>query len=119
MDNSNESLQKKIDKKIPENIQKIDMILTLLGIAGCLTDFVVTNNPINKLPDMVRYVCALTAGNMLALLSDEEKIRFKNLDSKEFGLGEQTQEVIYRKMKFVIETLYHQLQEDEKVLNGQ
>ncbi len=73
MDNSIENFKEILRKKIPSEEEKMSMILTLMGCAGHLTEFIAKNYDIKKLPIEIKYACALTAGNMLALLTGEMK----------------------------------------------
>ena len=91
------------------------MITTLLGMSGVLTEFVMTHHNVDKLPIEIQYACANVAGNMVAFISDGERAQFKNLEDYPYEMGEQTQERIYRKMKWIVEHLYHAFQESEKL----
>lgn len=102
----------KISKLIPEE-HRILMIETLLGTSGILTQFIINNLKIKTLPDEIKYACALTANNILNLISDKEKIDFENMSEKSFEMSEQIQESIYRRMKYVVEELYKNFQEND------
>ena len=109
----------KIEKLLPDEKQRTLFIATLLGSAGLLVEFVMERaleeKVIAKLPHPVAYAISLISANMIALISDGEMAQIKDLQDGEYEMGEQTQERIYRKMKWIIETLYHELQERDKV----
>lgn len=103
----------KIKRLIPDENHRLNMIMTLLGTSGMLTEFVMTCGDVSKLPIDVKYACALTSANMIAFISDGKRGIFKDMDEP-YEMGEQTQERIYRKMKWIIEELYKFIQENEK-----
>jgi hypothetical protein len=105
----------KVKKLIPEDEQRILMLTTLLGMSGVLAEFVMTENKVKDLPIIIQYACANIAGNMVAFISDGQRAQFKNLEDYPYEMGEQTQERIYRKMKWIVESLYESIQEKEKI----
>lgn len=109
----------KIKNILPTDDERTMMICTLLGTSGVLSEYIMQDSidkrNIEQLPIMVKYACAIICGNMIALISDGKKGNIKNLGHDEYyKMGEQTQEIIYRKMKWVVETLYKDIQENEK-----
>lgn len=103
----------KVRRLIPDEDQRILMIMTLLGASGVLAEYVIKNYNINDIPLEVSYACALTASNMLSMISDAEILTFKDISEDTYGMGEQTQERLYRIMKEIVEELYKSLKEEE------
>jgi hypothetical protein len=110
----------KIARKVPKEEDRILLLVTMLGAAGILVDYLMTTASKNQTPppNEVKYVCALICGNLISLTSDSEHVKSVDLGSNPYVMGEQTQEGIYRKMKWAIEELYKQIQENEKVLDN-
>lgn len=115
--NSDNDVIIKVRKMLPNEKQKCLMIGSLLGVAGVLVQYVMEENKerLDKMPELVKYACAMVAGNMLAFISDKPEKKMVNLNDPEFRLGEQIEENIFRKMKWVIETLYKDLQDYDDI----
>ena len=109
------TLKMKISEGLPTDEDKLQMILTLMGVGAYLTKFIVDHTYQKTWDVKTRYAMALIAGNMFAFFSNEplEKL---DLHSAEDDISEQTEEAIYRKLKTVVEILYKSLKEDEEVL---
>ena len=105
----------RIGNILPGNDEKCAMIMTLLGQAGMLADYVATTTKPTECPMDVLYAVTLTAANFISFLSDEP-VKFKKMDERTSSLNEQTKEHIFRKMKHIIETLHADLQAIENEL---
>lgn len=115
MENKERLLINKIKKLIPDDDQRVLMIMTLMGMSATLVEFILQEYKAEELPLMIKYACAMICGNMIALISDGKDAIFKNIEDHPYEMGEQTQERIYRKMKWVIEMLYENIKEEEKI----
>jgi len=105
----------KLKRSIPEE-HRINFIVTSMGVSANLVQFIMDNHNISDMPPMVQYCCAICANHMLIITSDGENIIPVNVEEK-YKMGEQTQEGIYRKMKWVVEQLYKYIQERESTNN--
>jgi hypothetical protein len=116
--NKDQVMKNKLKKILPDEDSKILMIQTLLGMSTVLCKYImetsIKKGTYKELPITVQYACANISANMIAFLSDGERGK---VDLSDFGneIGEQTQENIYRKMKWIIEEVHKNLQENEKV----
>lgn len=115
--NSDNDVIIKVRQMLPNEKQKCLMVGSLLGVAGVLVQYVMEENKerLDKMPELIKYACAMVAGNMLAFISDKPEKKMVNLNDPEFRLGEQIEENIFRKMKWVIETLYKDLQDYDDI----
>lgn len=96
----------KIDKNFPNNIEKCQMICTLLGTAANLTEFVMANHKTDSLPIHLQYCILITSVNMMSMLSDEVIVNKVDLEAEvEWKLSEQSNEHIYRKMKKAVDLI--------------
>lgn len=111
----NEKFTDKIKKLVPDDDQRNLFIATLLGTSAVLAEFIMTNIGLKDLSIDVKYACALTAANMVAFITDGEKGKIVEMEQTNYEMGEQTQERIYRKMKWIIEKLHNDIQEQEKI----
>lgn len=115
-DDNSRSLHAKIKRCLPEEADVYEMIATLLGMSGCIVQFIADNFDVKNMPIEVRYACANIAGNLLSFTSDGKKRKFVQMGgSHDYEMPEQIQEQIYRKMKYIIEILYEKLKADEKI----
>lgn len=107
----------KVKQMLPNEKDKCLMVGSLLGVAGVLVQYVMEENKdrLHKVPELIKYACAMVAGNMMAFISDAPEKKMVNLNDPAFKMHEQIEENIYRKMKWVIEKLYMDLQENEDI----
>jgi len=113
--------KEKIKQLVTTDADRVSMLASLLGMSAVLTEYVmeqaIQDGDLDDLPPIVKYACALVSGNMAAFMSDGKNGSLIDLSDAEYAVGEQTQEKIYRKMKWVVGVLYHQMNEDERDLN--
>ena len=115
-DEDDHKLHARIHAILPTEDEKCAMLATLMGMSGLLTEFVADTVPPKKIPDIVKYAMAISAGNLMAFVRGEkiaERFKF-NMDLNRNDLGEQKEELIYRKMKFVVKMLHKEIVEEEK-----
>ena len=110
---------KRIEKILPDDNRKMQMLLTLFGVSGVLTEHIITEaiktDSVGELPAMVAYAVALISANMITLMEDNYSGEIADyIDLSQHTMSEQGQEAIYRKMKYVVEMLYKSIQEKEK-----
>ena len=106
---------KKLRGKLKTDDDRCLCLVTMIGVAGVIITYLSHNTTVSDLPITVRYACAIAAANLMSLTSDGET-EMKNLAiTGDYKMSEQTQEAIYRRMKWIVETLYHQIQEEEKM----
>jgi len=116
--NEDQLMKNKLKKILPDEASQILMIETLLGMSGVLCEYImetsIKKDNFKYLPVNVQYACANITANLIAFISDGE---LGKVDLSNFGdeIGEQTQESIYRKMKWIIEEVHKYLQENEKI----
>lgn len=105
----------KIMKTIPEERHKASLISTLVGAGMLLVQYLQENHEKDSLPVEVMYGMILMVGNCFPLISDEEETKIFQFPKQDLTLGEQSQEILYRKLKAVVESLYNFIQEKEKI----
>lgn len=104
----------KLVRNLKTDREKCSMICTTLGLAATLTQYIGEHCDLSKLPYDILYAMSLTAGNMIAITSDESyfgKIDYSDRVYPE--ISEQKKEHIYRKMKEVIGLLNETIKEIE------
>ena len=114
MNTNDDQFINKIKKAIPDEENRILLIATLLGTGGCLIEFIMQNCDPSRLPVAVRYACSITAGNLMAFISDDDDIKAIDMTKEHYVMSEQTQETIYRKMKWIVEKLYESIHKNEE-----
>lgn len=103
----------RIDKIVPRNEDKCLLILTLLGASASTIEFITNEHNIKNIPIEIRYACAVLAGNIKSFMKNQP-IEFINFPhEKEYIMSEQKEERIYRKMKYIVEMMYKNLEEEE------
>lgn len=108
----------KLNKKLPSDELKLDMIATLMGCSGVMLEYFALNgSDIKKWPDTIKYAASIIAGNLRSLISDDETPSSKNFAERSpYKMSEQTQERIDRTAKELIKEIYEAtFAEDEGV----
>lgn len=107
-----ESYLEKLAAKFEDEEHKINTIATLLGCAANFVEFIDKNHDKKEMDPPLLYAMALVAQLVVALTRDE-KFEFKNVSekTKEYYMGEQTQEQIFRTMKEIVTEIYNAFQE--------
>ncbi len=107
----------KIKKLIPFDQDRCLVLLTLTACSAIFSEFIMEKyqKRLHKLPLEIKHACALASSNMIAFLSDGEDAEMIDVADIEYKMSEQTQEDMFRRMKFIIETLYKDLQENDHI----
>lgn len=109
----------RVNRKLKGSDEKSMMIITLLGMGTFLTRYIVETDKLNNAPVDVKYCMATITANLLAMISDNPNVNIQNMSSDNpintALMSEQTQEIIYRRAKYVITELYKSIQEKEEM----
>jgi len=87
--------------------------MTMMGISGVLLEYIFSNSDPKKLPLSVRYCASIAVSNINAFTSDQEIVPTVDFTAEEKEISEQTQERIYRQMKFIIKCLNESIKDDD------
>lgn len=113
MSNTIEEIYAKIHRSFPDSKEKCQLICTLLGVAGNLTEYVMMHHNVSVIPMNIQYCILITSVNMMGMLSDE--VIMEKVDMAEnFKLSEQSQEHIYRKMKRAVDIIVESFKKYEE-----
>lgn len=110
-----ETFKDRLMKKIPTDDLKASLIITLLGTAGTIAEWLPTAVKLSDIPIEVRYALANITGNILAVISDHQVNPSLDL-TNDYILGEQEQERAYRVYKKIVTMMYKDLQGYEEDL---
>lgn len=114
MSNTIKDIHAKIDRNFPDNTEKCDLICTLLGSAATLTEFLMANHHPSEIPINVQYSVMITSINMIGMIGDGIEFEKVNMDEEiDFKISEQTQEIIYRKMKKAVDIIVNHFKKFE------
>lgn len=113
-----QQLKDRLKLMYPSEEDKLDCIMTMLGMSATLTKFLMDAlkpRDINDLPVEVNYACAVTSGNMVGLLSPNEDSDFQRIKFPTHIMvnNEQREETVRRRLIQVVEDLYELIQKDK------
>ncbi len=108
-------LHARIKSIVPEENDKCALIITLLGASANLAEFIAHKFTFREdIPVNIKYALAIIASNLMVFMSGNKECEFIVVETKpEDDLGEQTEERVYRKMKYIVEELYKSIQEKD------
>jgi hypothetical protein len=105
----------------PTEEEILDGLMTALGMSASLTSFLaeIFSGEEEKMPNGVKYAMAITAGNMMALLSAHPTVEIekRKYPAYKYIESEQIEEYSRRRFKEIIIMLYESLQREDD-LNG-
>lgn len=113
-----QQLKDRLKLMYPSEEDKLDCIMTMLGMSATLTKFLMDAlkpRDINELPVEVNYACAITSSNMVGLLSPSEDPEFQRIKFPTHIMvnNEQREETVRRRLIEVIESMYEWIHEDK------
>lgn len=114
--NTEKELKERLKIIYPTEEDLLDALLTALGMSAELTRYVSdTSKDFGKLPLIVKYAIAVTAGNMCTFFAANpyQIVKKEKFPTAKILSGEQAEEALLRKFEHVIKTLYESIQERE------
>lgn len=112
-----EKICEKIERVFKNSSEKNAMIATVLGVSGMLCEYIHHKVPSSEIPLGVKYGMTLTAANLINVLLGEEISIVDYSQVEEEIISEQSQEIIYRKMKKILVDFHNELLKENFEMN--